>query len=697
MIPMRALRFALALMGLMAMIGSARADCTGPAGIAGSIAYSANYNQPAWCDGTNWNSFGGSGGGAADNLGNHTATQDLNMSGFSINSGLNATFTGLGNYGSLLTGGLTVTGQASITTISTTLIQVGNSGASCTSNLAGGVRYNSTSNTIDYCSGSAWLSLGPSATSPVSFMVTKGGTTQTVTANTVTKLTWSTEVYDTNNNFASDRFTPTIPGKYLVILNVQCADSGNNFCVSYIEKNGVSVATGAAVANNWSTPYVSTIVDMNGTTDYLEAYAKNNAGTSISGQGDSTYFSGVLLAPQGGGSGGTASPAGSANDVQFNSGGLLAADTGKFTYTTATGTLSTTTISTTRINVSPSATTVAKVYGGLGNIISSGSAVVSTSSAGSITFFSGGSQSMVINGAGVAIGASPPNAQLLVRNDSTDYTRVRVTNTNAAGGSGYYFGTDADSGYAAFIIANNTSNTAYAGANTLSVVNSRGPLAFFASTAGVLERMRIDTNGNVQLATTGTYSGASSRLTVAYTGGGMMHGIALKPGTDGTNAIDFLNAAGSIVGSVSQNATATQFNTTSDRRVKERITDTREGLQKLMELPVRDFAFQKDPSHTIVTGFIAQELDKVFPEAVTTNGDNGETALKDKDKPWSVDYGRVTPLIVKGVQDLKQESDTRYADLVTRLKAANDNAQRMGKELDELRNELQQLKKANAK
>jgi hypothetical protein len=252
----------------------------------------------------------------------------------------------------------------------------------------------------------------------------------------------------------------------------------------------------------------------------------------------------VLLSPQGSGSGGGATPAGSTADIQFNSGGLLAADTGKFTYTAATGTLSTTTVSATRINVAPSVSTVVSLNGG---------------------------------GGGVGIGNLTPNAPLVVQKDSTDYTRLRLRNTNAAGGTGYYFGTDADNDYAAFIIANNTSNTAYSGANSLNFVNAKGAMSFSTATNGVFERMRIDTNGNMQLATTATYAGANSRLTIAYFGGGTMHGIALKPTTDNTNPIDFLNASGSYVGSITQNTTTTTYNTTSDRRVKDNITDTREG------------------------------------------------------------------------------------------------------------------------
>ena len=48
-----------------------------------------------------------------------------------------------------------------------------------------------------------------------------------------------------------------------------------------------------------------------------------------------------------------------------------------------------------------------------------------------------------------------------------------------------------------------------------------------------------------------------------------VHGIALRPQFDTTVAIDFYNAAGSNVGSISQTASATAYNTSSDARLKE--------------------------------------------------------------------------------------------------------------------------------
>jgi Domain of unknown function (DUF5011) len=40
---------------------------------------------------------------------------------------------------------------------------------------------------------------------------------------------------------------------------------------------------------------------------------------------------------------------------------------------------------------------------------------------------------------------------------------------------------------------------------------------------------------------------------------------------------------------------------------------------------------------------------------VTTNGDNGTVPLGATSTPWSVDYGRLTPLIVKAIQQLAQQ------------------------------------------
>ncbi|NBV54547.1 MAG: hypothetical protein EBR79_02410, partial [Proteobacteria bacterium] len=218
---------------------------------------------------------------------------------------------------------LSVAGNVSVTG----MVNLGTTGQACTSTISGSLRYSTTSSTVEYCNSTAWTSLGPSSTSPVSFMVTRNGVAQTVADSTWTKLQFTTEVFDTNNNFdnaTNYRFTPTIAGKYLINLHILCTAGA---CYGGIYKNGVlaSQNTNGGYATN------SLLVDMNGSTDYIEGYVYDSGGTNIHGGSSLTYMSGVLLGPQSGG-GGSATPAGSSNDVQFNSSGALAADTGNFTY-----------------------------------------------------------------------------------------------------------------------------------------------------------------------------------------------------------------------------------------------------------------------------------------------------------------------------------------------------------------------------
>ena len=54
------------------------ADCINPAGIEGDQVYNSTHKTMQFCDGTNWYSMKG-GNISGDNLGNHTATTDLNM------------------------------------------------------------------------------------------------------------------------------------------------------------------------------------------------------------------------------------------------------------------------------------------------------------------------------------------------------------------------------------------------------------------------------------------------------------------------------------------------------------------------------------------------------------------------------------------------------------------------------------------
>jgi hypothetical protein len=106
--------------------------------------------------------------------------------------------------------------------------------------------------------------------------------------------------------------------------------------------------------------------------------------------------------------------------------------------------------------------------------------------------------------------------------------------------------------------------------------------------------------------------------------------------------------SGSGTGSVS-------FNTTSDERLKENIVTTSNKLEKIKQIQVRDFNYiGKDVT---TTGLIAQELNEIIPDVVR---EGSEDAAKD---PWAVDYGKLTPYLIKAVQ----EQQTLIESLTARI------------------------------
>lgn len=148
----------------------------------------------------------------------------------------------------------------------------------------------------------------------------------------------------------------------------------------------------------------------------------------------------------------------------------------------------------------------------------------------------------------------------------------------------------------------------------------------------------------------------------AYHDGG--EGLAITAGDSGstTNYIGFYDGDGGGHGGIIKTGAGLAYMDTSDARIKENITDSNIGLAELMRLHVKQFSLKADPKHTRVTGFIAQDMEKAYPDAVQTNGDDGVVPLGKEAKPWMLDYGRVTPLIVNAVKDLKAINDNQAAE-----------------------------------
>ena len=107
---------------------------------------------------------------------------------------------------------------------------------------------------------------------------------QSLTDNTKAKIAFDTEVFDTDgcyDNSTNYRFTPTVAGKYLITVQVNydsnaASNLANTF--TYIHKNtSIYKAVNVAPNDNYQgTGFtsLSAIIDMNGSSDYVEAYVK---------------------------------------------------------------------------------------------------------------------------------------------------------------------------------------------------------------------------------------------------------------------------------------------------------------------------------------------------------------------------------------------------------------------------------------
>jgi hypothetical protein len=129
--------------------------------------------------------------------------------------------------------------------------------------------------------------------------------------------------------------------------------------------------------------------------------------------------------------------------------------------------------------------------------------------------------------------------------------------------------------------------------------------------------------------------------------------------TDGN--IVFFQRAGNTVGSIGINSSGVNYNTTSDIRLKTDIEPIDHATDMLMAMNPVSHRWKADPDADAVVGFIAQEMQEIVPEAVS-KGDS-------EDDMWSMDYGRITPVLVAALQDAHkkiEQLEQRIADMETK-------------------------------
>jgi hypothetical protein len=201
------------------------------------------------------------------------------------------------------------------------------------------------------------------------------------------------------------------------------------------------------------------------------------------------------------------------------------------------------------------------------------------------------------------------------------------------------------------------------GAITASSVNGNASTLasnlIFYNTAGnsLTERMRIDSSGNLLVGRTTTIDFPTNTTSGIRLGADRFDMAAdslcrLTQLNNASGTFDRFYIGSSIIGTITGSGSTTSYNTSSDERLKENITDAPVG--NIDDIKVRSFDWKADGSHQDY-GMVAQELEAVAPYAVT----KGQT----EDDMWSVDYSKLVPMLIKEIQDLKAE--------VAALKGAN--------------------------
>jgi len=122
------------------------------------------------------------------------------------------------------------------------------------------------------------------------------------------------------------------------------------------------------------------------------------------------------------------------------------------------------------------------------------------------------------------------------------------------------------------------------------------------------------------------------------------------------------NSTSGSIGTILRNgsSSAVLYNTTSDERLKENIADADDALSVVDAIQVRKYDWKDGGQHEDY-GFIAQELAEVVNHVVST----GRT----EEDMWGVDYGKLTPLLVKAIQE-QQVAIEALTARVTSLEAS---------------------------
>jgi hypothetical protein len=293
-------------------------------------------------------------------------------------------------------------------------------------------------------------------------------------------------------------------------------------------------------------------------------------------------------------------------------------------------------------------TVTSESFGTIVNFTTTGNTILGDASTDTLNVGNGG---LVKDASGnVGIGTSSPSQRLQIFTSGANWTTIRAQN----GTSSFDFAQDP---------------------NGEGLVNQTGSYAIRFATNGT-ERMRIDSSGNLLVGTTTTAYGTISGkfITASSTSGsaGLFYtGFAGDVSTSALNIGKFdnntttsqifmkfgVNNSGSGSGQINANgSSAAAFGSFSDRRLKENIVDLPSQLDNIMALRTVEFDYIESEGGGHQIGFIAQEVQEIYPDLVGERED-GMLTLTDLNKNDA--------RLIKAIQEMKAIIDTQASTITT--------------------------------
>jgi len=475
-------------------------------------------------------------------------------------------------------------------------------------------------------------------------------TTQSIPSGSWTKVLWETENFDSNDDFdmVNGKFTPRIPGKYLLTAQVRFENVGDSSStyMAIRKNNGGIVNDYKNGTGNYRTNRVSVVIDADGD-DYFEVFVYQNSGSNknINASPVWSLFSGSRI------DGGNGHWTKNGSDIGYNTGNVGIGTTnpsGNFhvitTKTTPGG-------YTSDVTGSGTASADQEYNNGDGTGAASKTFDDNTDTEG------WGNNNSLPTWLKYDFGAS--NEKTI-----TKYTLFRSTNQTGGWNSDNYSPKN-------WTIegSNDNSNWTTVDTQTNQLVSpgaAKSEYTFSNDTAYRYYRINISA----------AYSGTWINITEVE----MME--SLPPTTSDDDTL-FVNDGKIGVGTTSPSQTLDVYGNiavsgttvhTSDIRKKENIFTLENSLNDISKIRGVKFNWKdKSFDNRKQIGVIAQEIEKVYPELVYTNNDKNHTK--------SVNYEGLIPPLIEAIKELNNKNNLLFEEIesLKNLNKENNNQLHFGK------------------